>query len=125
VRHDAIPANPVRETDTITRAKGEIHVLDNDGLAELRAILDRWQRGLNKHTGEVEYTTRPRADDILDVVDLLIATGARIGELMALRWTDVHLADPDDGGQSTVTQAESHRTGTNGRGQGSGRSPEG
>jgi hypothetical protein len=41
VGHDAIPANPVRETDTITRAKGEIHVLDNDWLAELRAILDR------------------------------------------------------------------------------------
>jgi hypothetical protein len=69
VRHDAISANPVRETDTVAKTRGEILVLDDAGLAELRAILNRWQRGLDKHTGEAVYTTRPRADDILDVVD--------------------------------------------------------
>jgi integrase len=64
-------------------------------------MVDRWQQGLNKLTGEPQRITRPRADDLLDVTDLLAATGARIGELFALRWSDIALGE--DGGKTTVT----------------------
>lgn len=33
----------------------------------------------------------PPTQDLLDIVDLLLATGARIGELLAVRWADVDL----------------------------------
>jgi len=34
---------------------------------------------LNKLTGEPQNITHPRANDLLDITDILIATGARIG----------------------------------------------
>lgn len=33
-----------------------------------------------------------RAPDLLDVVDVLLATGARIGEVLAIRWQDIDLS---------------------------------
>lgn len=33
-----------------------------------------------------------RAPDLLDIVHLLLATGCRVGELCALRWSDVDLS---------------------------------
>lgn len=34
---------------------------------------------------------RRRPDDLLDVVDVMLATGCRISEALALRWQDVDL----------------------------------
>lgn len=65
----------------------------------------RWQDGCDPVAGEPELALggRPRASDVLDVIDMLAATGARIGEVLALRWCDIDLASAS--GKPTVTIA--------------------
>jgi integrase len=103
VRHDAIPANPVRDTATVVKKKTEVRALSVKELNELRALVDRWQRSLDKKTGEPQFTTRPRAGDLLDVTDMLAATGARIGEVLALRWTDIDLGEEQRKPTATIS----------------------
>ena len=52
-------------------------------MAEIRALIERWESvdGPGPHAN----------DDLRDVVLMLVATGARIGEILALRWSDVNL----------------------------------
>jgi integrase len=90
VRHDAIATNPVAGTATVAKHKTEIRALDVDEFATLRRRVALWQQGLNPMTGEPEHDNgRPRPADLLDVVDLLAAAGARTGEVLALLWRDV------------------------------------
>jgi integrase len=105
VRHDAIPANPVRETGTVARRKTEVRILSVKELNDLRAMVDRWQRGLDKKTGETQFITHPRATDLLDVTDMLAATGARIGEVLALRWAGIDLGDTSRRPTATISGA--------------------
>ncbi|WP_205208149.1 MULTISPECIES: hypothetical protein [unclassified Arthrobacter] len=50
----------------------------------LEDVSGQWQEGPT-------YQGRPRAPDLLDVLDIFLATGARIGEVLAIRWKDVDL----------------------------------
>ncbi|QUC01184.1 site-specific integrase [Cellulosimicrobium cellulans] len=97
VRHGAAAANPVRDVADITVTRPESRALTLEEVATLRAAALAWQEGrpIKPTSGYVEPARGPRrADDLLDIVDVLLATGARIGELLAIRWTDVEL-DPD------------------------------
>jgi integrase len=59
-------------------------------LAELQAAIGRWQNSLDPVTGvPVRHAGLPCPTDLLDVVDVLAATGAHIGEVPALRWVEV------------------------------------
>ena len=83
VRHDAIPINPARNTARIHHPKHETQALQIEDLAELRAAVTAWMnqdRPGPKPTG-----------DMPDVIDLMLATGCRIGEILALRWSDLDL----------------------------------
>lgn len=86
VRHDALPTDPVRGTAPLPRPRREPRALTLDELQALRDGVRRWQAGPR---GGSEPT---RAHDLLDVVDILVATGARIGEVLAIRWRDVDLS---------------------------------
>lgn len=49
-----------------------------------------------------EKRNGPKSVDLPDIVEMLIATGMRIGELLAPRWSDIELTPPpqrrdDDG----------------------------
>lgn len=84
VRHELISHNPARSTKRLRRTKREVQVLSIDQLSAVRAAVKEW-------------TTRsrpgPRAtDDMADIIDMMLATGCRIGEVLALRWCDVDLA---------------------------------
>lgn len=77
VRHDAIPTSPVH------RPKQETKALRVRDLSEIRAAVRRWinaDRSGPKATG-----------DMADIIDLMLATGCRIGEILALRWSDLDL----------------------------------
>jgi len=51
-----------------------------------------WQQKRSPQAGELEHDNgRPRLTDLLDVVDVLAATGSRIGEELALRRCDIDL----------------------------------
>lgn len=83
VRHDAIPVNPLRATSRVHRPKQETKALRIDDLVEIRAAVRRWLDA---------DRTGPRANgDIADIIDLMLATGCRIGEVLALRWSDLDL----------------------------------
>lgn len=83
VRHDAIPTNPARGMSRVHRPKQETKALRVEDLIEIRAAVRRWvnaDRSGPKATG-----------DMADIIDLMLATGCRIGEVLALRWSDLDL----------------------------------
>ncbi|MBC9735447.1 tyrosine-type recombinase/integrase [Nocardioides marmotae] len=83
VRHDVLMVNPVQQTSRIQRERSATRSLTTEELREVSKALDRW-----------EATQRPgpqASTDMRDIVDLMLATGARIGEILALRWTEVDL----------------------------------
>ena len=86
VRRGAITSNPVYHTEQIRKPRRKPVALTNEHLQGVRAAIRTWQRPVPgkpgpRHTG-----------DLADVVDLMLATGARIGEILALRWEDLDLA---------------------------------
>lgn len=70
VANDCTHRNPVRDVILPTTGKKPVEALTADQVAQVRAAV----------TG-----------DVAAVVDLLLATGCRIGEALALRWEDVDL----------------------------------
>lgn len=78
VAHGAVERNPVTDVKAKAPEHAEVVALTIDEVHEIRATL---------RTDKVA-----QRQDLVDVVDLLIATGARLGELLALRWSDVDLA---------------------------------
>lgn len=48
---------------------------------------------------ESDLPDRPHAQDLIDIVDIGLGTGVRIGELLAIRWQDIDL----EAAQPTVT----------------------
>ena len=86
VRHGAIPSNPVRDTGRLRKPRRQVVALTDEGLQSVRKAIRDWQQPTPgkpgpRHTG-----------DLADFVDLMLATGARIGEILALRWEDLDLA---------------------------------
>lgn len=90
-RHDAIDTNPVRDVAKIRASKKTVRALDLDELAVLRRQVQLWESGAPTADAEQSHVGRPRAKGLLDLVDVLLGTGARIGEVLALRWSDVDL----------------------------------
>lgn len=89
VRHDALDTNPVREVARIKGTKKNVRALTLDELATLRRRVELWETG-NDDTDK-QHTGRPRTKGLLDFVDLLLGTGGRIGEVLALRWSDIDM----------------------------------
>lgn len=86
VRRGALATNPVRETGRLRKPRSTVKALEPEQLEEVREAIRRWQEPTPRKSG-------PRhSGDLADIVDLLFATGARIGEILALRWEDVDLA---------------------------------
>ena len=86
VRHGAIPTNLVRDTGRLRKPRRKPVALTTEHLDTVRAAIRTWQQPVPgkpgpQHTG-----------DLADIVDLMLATGARIGEILALRWEDLNLA---------------------------------
>lgn len=83
VRHDALAVNPVQQTSRIHRERPEIRSLTLDDINTVREALRAWT---------AKQRPGPKASsDMPDMIDLMLATGARIGEVLALRWADVEL----------------------------------
>jgi integrase len=86
VRRGALANNPVRETGRIRKPRRTVVALEPEQLEGVRAAIRKWQQPTPGKSG-------PRhTGDLADIVDLLFATGARIGEILALRWEDLDLA---------------------------------
>ena len=83
VRHDALAVNPVQQTSRIHRERSETRSLTLEDLNTVREALRAWT---------AKQRPGPKASsDMADIIDLMLATGARIGEILAVRWADVAL----------------------------------
>ena len=95
VRQDALTMNPAAALESVTVAKRAPRALTVDELATLRRRIrlfeDDGTPTARKLAGK-DGSGRPRAKFLGDVFDVQIGTGARIGEVLALRWEDVDLA---------------------------------
>ncbi|MGW5557580.1 tyrosine-type recombinase/integrase [Micromonospora sp. NPDC003944] len=86
VRRGALSTNPVRETGRLRKSRRTIQALDIAQLEVVRSAIRQWQQPTPgkpgpRHTG-----------DLADVIDLMLATGVRIGEALAVRWEDADLS---------------------------------
>lgn len=78
-RHDALPSNPCRDTHRISsQPKNSPRSLSVPEINQLRAYLS--------------YDPIAVRKDVGDLVAFMLASGARIGEVCALSWSDVDLA---------------------------------
>ena len=81
---DALPANPVSSTSRLRGQKKDVQALSVEDLNAVRSAVDSWMT--KKRPGP-----KPN-QDMPDIIDLLLATGCRIGEVLAIRWTDIDLS---------------------------------
>lgn len=85
VRHDAIPLNPVRSVKRVKVKKKEVRALTVEDLPSIAALIRRYAEA--KRPG-------PKVNgDLFDVMALQLATGARIGEVLGMRWRDLEMDD--------------------------------
>jgi integrase len=77
----ALPANAARGSISLSRSKTQTRSLTPSDLETVRAAVRAWvskKRSGPKATG-----------DMADIIGLMLGSGARIGEVLALRWSDV------------------------------------
>jgi len=97
-RFDAVVVNPIAATRVPKRTKGEIRAMSFSEFEGMRARAVEALKPLTKEerlaraNGDVRRMGGAnRAQTPLDVIDFLIATGARASEVLGLCWGDVHL----------------------------------
>ncbi|MFG1902499.1 tyrosine-type recombinase/integrase [Micromonospora carbonacea] len=86
VRRGALTTNPIRDTGQLRKPRKKVVALEMEQLDDVRSAIRQWQQPTPSKSGP-----RPTSD-LADIIDLLLATGARIGEILALRWEDLDLA---------------------------------
>jgi integrase len=79
----ALTANPVRGSLSISRPAPDHRSLTEVELESVRTAVHAW---LSK-----ERSGPKSSGDIADIIEVMLATGARIGEVLALRWRDIDL----------------------------------
>ena len=77
----ALRENPVRGSLSISRPKAPCRALAPEEVEKVRRAVQAW---LNKDR------PGPRSSaDMVDIIELMLSTGARIGEVLAIRWRDI------------------------------------
>lgn len=79
----ALPSNPARGSISVSRPPTQTRTLMASDLETVRTAVGAWAS--KKRSG-------PKATgDMADILDVMLGAGARIGEVLALRWSDVDL----------------------------------
>ncbi|MHA4852457.1 site-specific integrase [Rhodococcus sp. MSC1_016] len=89
-RLDLVAANPVRDTTTVRKRSNGVEVPKLADVHRYRAAIVEWS-GANR-------MGKPRGQGLVEVVDVVLGTGLRPGEVLALRVQDVDV----DAGTLTV-----------------------
>lgn len=89
VQHGAARTNPVTQTKPVRAQKVEPRALTEAEVATVREAVRDWQNGLRPDG--TKRQGRPPTQDLLNLVDIMLGTGARIGEILAVRWSEVDL----------------------------------
>lgn len=84
VRDDAMPRNPVREVQRLPMPEKKTSVLTPEQVAGVRDLMRRWRaRG--------GPGPRPNFRALIDGMDIMLGTSARVGECIGLRRRDVDM----------------------------------
>jgi integrase len=88
VRYEALPSNPVRDTKRIKKADTETVALTLDQIHAIRTAASEWRRE--------DGLPGPKPDGQLEaIIEVMLGTSCRIGEVLALRKCDVDVeSDP-------------------------------
>jgi integrase len=89
VRHDALPTNPMRSISRSPIRGKDVRRVDVALLEAVRRAVREHRSQRDEH-GHLPPGPRP-STDLTDIIDLLLATGARPGEVLALMWDGVDL----------------------------------
>ncbi|GAB2447054.1 tyrosine-type recombinase/integrase [Nocardioides hungaricus] len=84
--HEALNGNPASAVPSVPVPREKKKSIPVEDLDDVRAAIREW--------ANAERRNGPKSVDLPDIVDLLIATGMRIGEVLALRWSDIDLTAP-------------------------------
>jgi len=102
LRHDAIARNPVEGTSPLRKPKGSPQALTLEQVAAIRVAAPVWRTGPG--------LPGPKADgQVRDIVEVLLGTAMRPGEVLALRPCDIE--DGPSGMIASVTGTVVHRKG--------------
>jgi integrase len=91
VRHDALVSNPMREVRRAPRRRRVVQALSVEEARELLRLTASHQSSAARDEAGLLLGGTRRTPDLHDVTLLLLGTGMRIGEALALRWTDLDL----------------------------------
>jgi integrase len=86
--HEAINGNPASAVPSVPVPRNKKKPVSVEDLDAVRAAIREW--------ANAEKRNGPKSVDLPDIVEMLIATGMRIGELLALRWSDIELTPPPE-----------------------------
>lgn len=100
-RLGAVDYNPVTATSPAPTSSNPARALRVADVHELRRRVVAWQ-SRNLGNGTKRFGPE-RAHDLAEIIDVMIGTGTRIGECLALRWQDID--GLDDAGPVVVTVA--------------------
>lgn len=82
VRYDAIPKNPVRETARLRKPPSQAMALSAAQVQAIRLAVRAWRRGPG-------FAGPPPDGQLEQIIEVMLGTSARIGEVLALRKCDV------------------------------------
>lgn len=97
VRFGLLEFNPVNDTFVPPKTRGKPKALTADDVEVLLARITKWQTA--------QSFGPKRGYDLVEQFTMLLATGVRIGELLAIRWEDVENLDGDPTTPCMVTIA--------------------
>lgn len=83
IRYGAVDENPIRKTRLPEQTKKEVRAVNPDELAQLKKLLKTYDSQLAGREESIR--------DLTDIAEMILATGARIGEVLALQWQDVNI----------------------------------
>lgn len=88
---DVMHHNPARAVQIITPPRTQVEAYTPDEVQTLRKIVADYQNGQAVDEQGRPTGGRKRDTYLVDFVDLMLATGCRISEILGLRWQDVDL----------------------------------
>lgn len=87
VQHEAIPANPIANINHIAGQPKQARALTPEERRRLRT----WLAGTSDDPDEQKAQETARRRDLPDLVQTMLGTGLRVGELMGVRWRNLNL----------------------------------
>lgn len=93
-RYGLMPSDPMAAVGPVAASTKDVRALTRDEIPRFR-----------------EAIARSKNETLIDVVDVALATGLRAGEVLALRWEDVHLGGPSPRLEVTGTLVYSRERG--------------